>query len=163
MKRFHYAILTAAVLSYGLIVTFIYADTVFDLTGVLRSEGDALSPEMATVGACLVGLVGAINVWLTWYYMQKAQTMRDWVVVCAWTHRVKSGGRWMSLEDFLTETLGCQVSHGLSEDAFNQLRSELDTRWREIKTDCDHPANVWVKRAPDDSGSGATQTSAPGC
>ncbi len=133
MKQIHYAIIFAEILSYGLIVTFIFADTFFDLTGALRAGGSGLSPEMAIVAGCLVAIVGSINVWLTIYYMQKAHTMRDWIVLCAWTHRVKCGGRWIKLEDFLAEQLGCQISHGMSADAFKTLSAELDTRWREIK------------------------------
>lgn len=135
MKRLHYAIVLAEVLSYALIVTFIFADTRFDLTGALRIGGPGLSPEMALVAACLVTLVGTINVWLTVYYMEKSQTMRDWVVICAWTHRIKSGNQWLTLEDFLTRQLGCQISHGLSEDAFHQMRDELDARWRTMRPD----------------------------
>lgn len=135
MKRFHYAVLIAEVLSYALIITFIFADMTFDLTSVLRPDGSAISPQTAFIAACLVGLVGAINVWLTFYYMQKAQTMQDWVIVCAWTHRIKSGGRWLSLEDFLTQHLGCQISHGLSEEAYGKLREEIDAKWRNIRLD----------------------------
>ena len=135
MKRIHYAILIAEVLSYALIVTFIFADTTFDLTESIRISGPGLSREMAITAGCMVALVGSINVWLTVYYMQKSQTLGDWIVLCAWTHRVKSGDRWMKLEDFLAEQLGCQVSHGMSADAFNKLSSELDTRWRDIKSD----------------------------
>ena len=135
MKRIHYAILGAEILSYALIVTFIFADTMFDLTGALRIGGSGLSPDMAAVAGCLVALVGAINVWLTIYYIQKAHAMRDWIVLCAWTHRVKCGGRWLRLEDFLAEQLGCRISHGMSAEAFGKLANELDTRWRDFRTD----------------------------
>jgi hypothetical protein len=67
--------------------------------------------------------------------MQKSSTVQDWIVVCAWTHRVKHGGRWISLEDFLSEQLGCQVSHGLSEEGYSSISSEIDTKWRALRID----------------------------
>ncbi len=137
MKRHHYAIITGQILSYGLIITFIFADRTFDLTGIFRGSGDTASGglDTALVSACLIGIMGAINVWLTSYYMQKSSTVQDWVVVCAWTHRVKHGGRWISLEDFLSEQLGCQVSHGLSEQGYSSISNEIDTKWKTLRID----------------------------
>jgi hypothetical protein len=134
MKRVHYAILTGEALSYALIIVFIFADAMYDLTGVFRADTIAISPQFAYVSACLVGIVGCINVWLTWYYMHKAATMRDWLIVCAWTHRIKRAGRWLTLEEFLTEHLGYQVSHGLSEASLLTMRDEADARWRSFPT-----------------------------
>ena len=132
MKRVHYAILTAEALSYALIIVFIFADAMFDLTGIFRSDGFTISPQFAYVAACLVGVVGSINVWLTYYYMHKAHTMRDWLIVCAWTHRIKRNGQWLTLEEFLTEHLGYQVSHGLSEASLLNMRNEIDSKWRTL-------------------------------
>lgn len=142
MKRVHYAILMGEALSYALIIVFIFADAMFDLTGVFRPEQVSLSPPVAYIAACLVGIVGSINLWLTWYYMQKANTMRDWLIVCAWTHRIKHNGRWLTLEEFLTEHHGYQVSHGLSEASLLTMRDEVDTRWRSFPV----PAPIDVKR-----------------
>ena len=132
MKRIQSMIILGEVLSYVLIITFIFADTTFDLTSIFRPDSGGLTPQMALVGACLVGLVGAINVWLTWYYIYKSNTMRDWLVVCAWTHRVKCGGRWVSLEDFFHEHLGFEVTHGLSDPELFDMREELDAKWRQF-------------------------------
>jgi len=129
MKRIHYAILTGEALSYALIIVFIFADAMFDLTGVLRSDHVVLSPQLAYIAGCLVGLVGCINVWLTWYYIHKSNTLRDWLVICAWTHRVKRHGRWLTLEEFLTEHLGYRVSHGLSDPSLVDLQDEVDSQW----------------------------------
>lgn len=137
MKRHHYAIITGQILSFALIITFIFADRTFDLTGIFRAAETDTSAgwNAAFVSACLIGIVGAISVWITSYYMQKSSTVQDWVVVCAWTHRIKHGGRWISLEDFLSEQLGCQVSHGLSEQGYSSISSEIDTKWRALRID----------------------------
>lgn len=137
MKRHHYAIITGQILSYALIITFIFADRTFNLTGIFRSSfaRDAGSWDVVFVSACLIGIVAAINIWITSYYMQKSSTVQDWVVICAWTHRVKHGGHWISLEDFLSDQLGCQVSHGLSEQGYSSISSEVDTKWRALRID----------------------------
>lgn len=133
MKRIHGAVLIAQVLSYGLIITFIFADMAFNLSGVLRFGNDWLTKDMAHSFVCLVGLVGAINLWLTWYYIRKSNTMRDWLVLCAWTHRVKQGDKWVSLEEFLDKGLGFQVSHGLSDPAAAKMREQLDANWQRLQ------------------------------
>jgi hypothetical protein len=75
-------------------------------------------------------MVGCINVWLTWYYIQKADRMRDWLVLCAWTHRVKHQGRWVRLEDFLAGQHGYRISHGISDPSLADLRAEADSHWQ---------------------------------
>ena len=46
------------------------------------------------------------------------------LVVCAWTHRVKWEGRWVSLEEYLQRAHGVSVSHGMCPDAFRTHFSE---------------------------------------
>ena len=137
MKRHHYAIILGQVLSYVLIITFIFADQTFDLTGIFGAASAAAhtSWDTARIAACLVGIIGAASIWITTFYMQKSSTMQDWVVVCAWTHRVKHGGRWFTLEEFLSEQLGCQVSHGLSEQGYSKISAEIDSKWRSLRID----------------------------
>ncbi|RME66940.1 MAG: hypothetical protein D6781_14210 [Verrucomicrobia bacterium] len=132
IKRIQAAVLVGQILSYGLIVTFLFADSTFNLSGVLRSSTDWLSLELAQSVACLVALIGTINVWISWYYIRKSNTMRDWLVVCAWTHKIKQGDRWVSLEEFLAERLGCQVSHGISDPSLAQMREQLDNDWHRL-------------------------------
>ena len=133
MKRIHLTVLYGQILSYTLLVTFLFADMTFNLTSVFRTDHTAITPQTAYIGACLIMLVGAINVWLTWYYFSKSNQMRDWLVICAWTHRVKAGDRWMSMEDFLHHKLGYEVTHGLSDPALMDMRGELDHKWQEIR------------------------------
>jgi hypothetical protein len=159
MKRLQYAILGGQILSYGLIIIFIFADMTFDLTGIFRPGGPGLSPQMAYVGACLVGIIGTVNLWLTWHYMHKSNTMRDWLVICAWTHRVKFAGRWISLEEFLGEHLGYRVSHGLSALELADMRDELDERWRQLVNGGQAPADRRDDTNVAADGAGATAPS----
>lgn len=132
MKRAHCAILSAQALSYGLIITFIFADAVYNFTGVLRHEDASMSLHSAYVAACLIGIVGAISIWLTWYYISKSNAVRDMLVICAWTHRVKTASGWIPLEEFFSKQLGYAVSHGLSEAKLVEMRAEVDRDWRKV-------------------------------
>lgn len=151
MKKLLHAILLSEALSYGLIIVFLFADAMFNLTGIFRTDRVVLSPQFAYIGACLVGIVGCINVWLTWHYMQKSDAMRDWLVICAWTHRIKRDGRWLTLEEFLSEHLGYRVSHGLSDPRLVDMREELDTKWRQFPPPAIGPASARPEAAATDA------------
>lgn len=51
------------------------------------------------------------------------------VTVCAWTKRVRINGEWVSFENFLTETLGASVTHGVHPDIVAELAAEDDERF----------------------------------
>lgn len=131
--RKQYAILTAQTLSYILMITFIFANARFDFIGSLANREVAMESTAAYLAACLIGIIGTISIWLTWYYATKSNSIRDMLVICAWTHRVKADGKWVPLEEFFTNQLGYAVSHGLSEARLVQMRQEIDTEWRNIK------------------------------
>lgn len=137
MKRVHYAILFAQALSYCLMIVFIFADTKYSLTGVFMENEAGRSLGDAVVLASLVALVGTVNLWLTWFYAAKSHAMRDMVVVCSWTRRIKRDGGWISMEEFFEEELGLLVSHGLSDRSLVAAQGELDRDWRKLKRNVD--------------------------
>ena len=47
-------------------------------------------------------------------------------VVCAWTHRIRLEGKWVTLDEFLTNKLNVKISHGISPEALAQVKRELD-------------------------------------
>ncbi|MDQ8202364.1 hypothetical protein [Pelagicoccus sp. SDUM812003] len=126
MKRTRYAILIAQVLSYALIVTFMFADARFNLTGALRDSDATLSARSAYIAACLVTLVGVISLWLSWHYMRKCYAMREMLTICAWTHEVKTENGWVPLESFFSQQFGYAISHGLSEKKKRELMVGMD-------------------------------------
>ncbi len=144
MKRVHAAILGGQLLSYSLILVFIFANHHFQLASVFGIEIQQLSLRAAAIYACLVAIVGTINIWLTYYYASKSDTMRDLLVVCAWTRRVKSKGKWISMEEFLTQQLGYAISHGLSDSKLAELRAEVDRDWRKVKVNTQQPESAPV-------------------
>lgn len=40
------------------------------------------------------------------------------LTICAWTHRIRFGDSWVSIEDYLSRVHGLTVTHGISPDAF---------------------------------------------
>ncbi len=133
--RMQYAVLTAQALAYVLIITFIFANAQFDLIRPFSYNDVKFEGSSAYIGACLIGIIGTISLWLTWYYATKSNSIRDMLVICAWTHRIKSDGKWIPLEEFFTNQLGYAVSHGLSEARLLEMRKEIDAEWRNISLD----------------------------
>jgi hypothetical protein len=115
-----------------LIVTFIFADATFGFVESLVGEEPTFYSNSHYISACLIGLVGAASIWISFFYIRKSEAMRDWIVLCAWTQRVKSGNRWISISEFLSDGLGFNVSHGMSEEVVDELRAEIDSNWRKI-------------------------------
>jgi hypothetical protein len=44
-------------------------------------------------------------------------------VVCAWTKRINVEGKWIALDEFLTDKLGTKVSYGVSPEAMQDMLS----------------------------------------
>ena len=45
--------------------------------------------------------------------------------ICAWTHRVKSEGKWIPFEEFLSRNLHLNLSHGISEEGAALIEADL--------------------------------------
>lgn len=70
------------------------------------------------VAACAAaGLVGRVLV----HRMRELETM---ITVCAWTHRVKFNGKWVSFEEYLRTRFNLRFTHGISEEASKKLQME---------------------------------------
>jgi hypothetical protein len=116
VRRIHYAILLEQILSDTLIITFIFADATFEFVdGYVGNEPSILSNSY-TISACLIGIVGTASIWVSTFYMRKSEAMRNWIVLCAWTQKVKLGNRWITITEFLFDHLGYTITHGMSEE-----------------------------------------------
>ena len=49
---------------------------------------------------------------------------RGLLKVCAWTKRIEVDGRWISIEEFLSQYLQLQLTHGMSEEAVRLFGKE---------------------------------------
>jgi len=104
-----------------------------------EGSGALLPWQSAHLAACLVGIIGSVSIWITWHYLTKSNSMRDMLVVCAWTRQVKSDGKWISFDKFLTEQLGFAVSHGLCDKKIFEMKNEIDRDWKKGRSRLANP------------------------
>lgn len=52
------------------------------------------------------------------------QLQEQLLTVCAWTKRIQHHGKWMSLDEFLSEHLHLQLTHGISDEAASALTEQ---------------------------------------
>jgi CHASE3 domain sensor protein len=55
----------------------------------------------------------------------RVRRLRRLVTICAWTHRLKMDGEWVTMEEFLRTRFNVSVSHGISEEGAQRLRNEI--------------------------------------
>ena len=55
--------------------------------------------------------------------VKRPEELMKLVTVCAWTKRIKIGGRWMSFEDFILDELGLKVTHGMAPEVSEKFRA----------------------------------------
>jgi K+-sensing histidine kinase KdpD len=48
-------------------------------------------------------------------------------VVCAWTKRINVEGRWVALDEFLTNTLNTKITYGVSPEAMQEVLHSAET------------------------------------
>lgn len=46
-------------------------------------------------------------------------------LICSWTNRIRSEGRWMRFEEFLQRNFNLTVSHGMSEEAAQRMNNDI--------------------------------------
>jgi hypothetical protein len=141
MKRIHVAVIPGQLLSILLMITFIYANRYF---GFLASweEGSGAVPWQPTyVAACLVGIIGSACIWITRHYLTRSNSVRNTLAVCAWTRQLKSDGKWISFDKFLTEQLGFAVSHGLCDKKIFEMKNEIDRDWKKGRSKLANPGS----------------------
>ena len=60
------------------------------------------------------------------FLIVRLQRLQNLVKVCAWTQRIQYEGKWVRFEEYLEKRFGVRTTHGMSADAANQMRAELD-------------------------------------
>jgi CHASE3 domain sensor protein len=56
--------------------------------------------------------------------MRRMRELETMITVCAWTHRVKFNGAWVSFEEYLRNRFNLRFTHGISEEASKKLQME---------------------------------------
>jgi CHASE3 domain sensor protein len=70
------------------------------------------------VVACVLGATGVM------LFLRRMHELETMITVCAWTHRVKYQGEWLSFEEYLRRRFDLRFTHGISEDAAKKLEME---------------------------------------
>ena len=57
---------------------------------------------------------------------QESLALREGLLtVCAWTKRIKHDGRWMSMDEFLSDYLHLQLTHGISDEGMKRALEDV--------------------------------------
>eukprot|EP01035_Chromulina_nebulosa_P042805 gene42805-57956_t len=57
--------------------------------------------------------------------VEQVRRLEEFVTFCAWTGRVRWKDQWVSVETFLHERYGLNISHGISEEALKGFLRDL--------------------------------------
>ena len=60
-----------------------------------------------------------------WMLFRRVRDLEGLITVCAWTRRVQWRGRWISFEEYLTARFALRCTHGICDEAAQQLKSEI--------------------------------------
>ena len=52
-------------------------------------------------------------------------------LICSWTNRIRSEGRWMRFEEFMQRNFQMNFTHGVSEEAVQRINAQLDEELRD--------------------------------
>jgi CHASE3 domain sensor protein len=88
-----------------------------------HAEANAISSQMETV--VLIGTVAVALLFII-FILLRLEKLQQFVTVCAWTGQVKHGNEWVRLDEYLKTRFGLSVSHGLSNEAAEKMRREIE-------------------------------------
>jgi CHASE3 domain sensor protein len=80
--------------------------------------------SLVLVGVTAIALIAIVAILI------RLEKLRQIVTVCAWTGQVKHEGEWIPLDKYLQLRFGLFVSHGLSDEAAEKMRQEIEARNR---------------------------------
>ena len=55
-------------------------------------------------------------------------------LICSWTNRIRSEGRWMRFEEFMQKNFHMKFTHGISEEAAQKIGDDMATSRRESRS-----------------------------
>lgn len=75
----------------------------------------ALQASVVVLAIAIIGVAATLLV-------RRMRRLEHWITVCSWTRRVRWQGRWVSFEDYLSNQFNIRCTHGISEEAAEQLQ-----------------------------------------
>jgi hypothetical protein len=89
--------------------------------------------SLVLVGVTAIALIAIVTILI------RLEKLRQIVTVCAWTGQVKHEGEWMPLDEYLKRRFGLSISHGLSDEAAEKMKREIEERNRLKNTPAQEP------------------------
>ena len=80
--------------------------------------------SLVLVGVTAVALIAIVTILI------RLEKLRHIVTVCAWTGQVKDEGEWIRLDEYLERRFGLSISHGLSDEAAEKMKRDIEERNR---------------------------------
>ena len=63
--------------------------------------------------------------------VERSNELKKLITVSAWSRKIHVDGEWVSFEQFLTNTLGVSITHGIDPESMQQFDSHLEQRGSE--------------------------------
>lgn len=58
----------------------------------------------------------------------RPKDLRKLITVSAWSRKIQVDGEWVSFEEFLTDTLGVTITHGIDPDTAQEIHRDIDLK-----------------------------------
>ena len=97
-----------------------------------EAADDVISSQLMSLVLIVAVAVALVLVVMILLRLEKLQ---EFVTVCAWTGRVRFGGQWVRLDEYLKQQFNISVSHSLSQEAAEKMRVEIE----ELNRTADRP------------------------
>lgn len=95
------------------------------LLAIRRGTDGKVSKLLYLFAAGVLVVVFAAAAAIIWLLRWIGRLQTGLVTVCAWSRQVRYDGKWMNVDQYLTERFGLSITHGISEKAAMELKREL--------------------------------------
>ncbi len=94
---------------------------------LVRHQQQAAEDMVASQLMSLILIVAvALTLAMVVLIVLRLEKLQQFVTVCAWTGQVHYQGRWLRLDEYLKRQFGIAVSHGLSEEAADKMKRDIE-------------------------------------
>ena len=100
---------------------------------ILASIGISVSPDIGVPSEVVLADYGLVLLVITATTLlgilasrraRQIKAMRELLTICAWTKQVQVKGEWISIEEYLTDHLHKDITHGITEEYAEKLLTE---------------------------------------
>jgi CHASE3 domain sensor protein len=90
------------------------------------SAAETRAKDVQKLNLGLIGLAVILAAAAGLFLIRRMHDLETLITVCSWTRRVKWQNRWMSFEEYLNTRFNLTFTHGISEEAAEQFRQQLE-------------------------------------